>query len=430
VLARSTASADRPFVGRSAAAVVGLLVALIASLAIGAAAARAGADSPVAEQASETDQSATATASPPAAGAPAAPAQSTAQTEPPAPAGPSASAESSAPAEPSTPAEQESAPVADEPAEPASPPAEAWDLQDEEPGASTGPTAGQPPADSAPPQAEPTQAEPAETEPVDPEPAEPPSASATAQNQSQTWQAISQVQQGCRSHCQGTSQSQSADQYAETIQNATAIGGGTGTPSSATAVNQSTTGQFIRQVQLGCVAFCYETSRTQAAKQWAQTTQNATALADGNAQAHNAGSVVQEVWQLQVGCETECYGTSQTATWRRLSGHGRSEARLRRSSSATALSGPGGGRTTHTRVESSARVEAGSSSAKTHTSATTTTGSGTSSADFPPISDKPPTGLEKPPGRGFSTADWILISLLLAGGVAMLRKTHLRRPVT
>jgi hypothetical protein len=248
---------------------------------------------------------------------------------------------------------------------------------------------------------------------VDPEPAEPPSATATAQNKSQTWQAISQVQQGCRSHCPGTSQSQSVDQYAETI--------------------QSTTDQFIRRVQLRCVAFCYETSRTQAANQWAKTTQNATALADGKAQAHNAGSVVPQVWQLQIGCETECYGTSQTATWRRLSGHGRSEARLRRSSSATALFGPGGGRTTHTRVDSSARVEAGSSSAKTHTSATTststTTGSGTSSADFPPISDKPPTGLEKPPGRGFSTAGWILISLLLACGVAMLRKTHLRRPV-
>ena len=86
MLARSTASADRPFIGRSAAAVFGLLMALIASMAIGAAAARASADSQVAEQASETDQSATDTVSLPAAGAPAAPAQSTAQTEPPAPA--------------------------------------------------------------------------------------------------------------------------------------------------------------------------------------------------------------------------------------------------------------------------------------------------------------------------------------------------------
>jgi hypothetical protein len=520
-----------------------LLVALIASLAIGAAAASA--DSQVAEQASETEQSATATASPPAAGAPAAPAQ----------------AEPSAPAEPSTPAEQEPAPVAGEPAEPASPPAETEIPQDGESGPSTAPTAGQPPADSAPAQAEPAKPEPTETEPVNPEPAEPPSARATAQNQNQTWQAIFQVQQGCRSHCEGTNQSQSADQYAETIQNATAIGGGTGAPSSATALNQSATGQFIRQVQLGCVAFCYGTRQTQTADQWAQTTQNASALADGKAQAHNVGSVVQQVWQLQVGCETECYGTSQTqswnqgqsttqsatatsqtwgpsyptdlssllpawlvalaenmgitiqtvwqyqeadcleycvgdsqaqdasqraltsqneravagvppeehappmaatppprepaptvatptgasssrspktfvervtAIWRRVSGHGSSEGRIRRSSSAAALSVPGSGLTPHTRVESSARVEAGSSTAKAHTSATTrngtTTGSDRGSADFPPVSDEPLNGLEKP-DRGYSTAGWILIGLLLACGVAMLRKTHLRRPV-
>jgi hypothetical protein len=182
------------------------------------------------------------------------------------------------------------------------------------------------------------------------------------------------------------------------------------------------------------VSFCYETSQTQTANQWAHTTQNTTALADGNAQAHNVGSVVQQVWPLQVGCETECYGTSLvervTATWRRVSGHGRSEARIRRSSRAPALSGPGSGLTTHTRVESSARVEAGSSTAKTHTSASTgsTTGSDATSADFPPVSDKPLTALEKP-DRGFSTAGWILIGLLLACGVAMLRKTHLRRPV-
>ena len=86
---------------------------------------------------------------------------------------------------------------------------------------------------------------------------------ATAQNTSQTWQAIFQVQQGCQSHCQGTSQSQTAGQTAETIQNANAIGGGTGSPSNATALNQSTTGQFIWQVQLGCVAFCYGTSQSQ-----------------------------------------------------------------------------------------------------------------------------------------------------------------------
>jgi hypothetical protein len=77
-------------------------------------------------------------------------------------------------------------------------------------------------------------------------------------------------------------------------------------------------------------------------------------------------------------------------------------------------------------------VEAGSSTAKTHTSATTSTststGSDTSLADLPYVSDEPLSSLEKP-DRGFSTAGWILIGLLLACGVAMLRKTHLRRPV-
>ena len=75
-------------------------------------------------------------------------------------------------------------------------------------------------------------------------------------------------------------------------------------------------------------------------------------------------------------------------------------------------------------------MEAGSSTAKTHTSATTSTtsGSDTGSADFPYVSDEPLSGLEKP-DWGFSTAGWILIGLLLACGVALLRKTHLRRPV-
>jgi hypothetical protein len=221
--------------------------------------------------------------------------------------------------------------------------------------------------------------------------------SATAQNESQTWQAIFQVQQGCRSHCQGTSQSQSADQYAETIQKATAIGGGKGTPSSATALNQSTTAPPVAATPPG------EPAPT-------------IAPTSGASSSRSPKTFVERV----------------TATWRRVSGHGRSEARIRRSSAATALSGPRSGLTMHTRVESSSRVEAGSSTAKAHTSATTststTTGSDTSSPDFPPVLDEPLSGLEKP-DWGFSTAGWILIGLLLACGVALLRKTHLRRPV-
>jgi hypothetical protein len=286
VLARSRSSVDRPFVGRSAAAVLGLMVALIAALAIGATTARASEDAQVAEQSSATTASATATSAP-------------------------ADGQSS-----SAVAEEQSQPTVEEPVEPVSPPAETE--------AHTTPAPPEPPetetpAEQSPPATESTAPEPTEPEPTAPdEPAEPepepaePSASATAHNQSEVWQAIFQVQQGCRSNCQGTSQSQSATQVADTIQSATAIGGGTGSPSDATALNESTTGQFIWQVQLGCVAFCYGTSQSQTASQWAQTTQNATALADGNAQAHNVGSVMQEIWQLQFGCEVECHGTSQT----------------------------------------------------------------------------------------------------------------------
>ena len=71
MLARSTVSVDRPLAGRSTAAVLGLMVALLASLAISVATARASDDSQVAEQSSDTAQSATATASPATAEAPA-----------------------------------------------------------------------------------------------------------------------------------------------------------------------------------------------------------------------------------------------------------------------------------------------------------------------------------------------------------------------
>ena len=284
MLARSRSSVDRPLVGRSAAAVLGLMVALIAALAIGATTARASEDAQVAEQWSATTASATATSAP-------------------------VDGQSS-----SAVAEEQSQPTVEEPVEPVSPPAETE--------AHTTPAPPEPPetetpAEQSPPATESTAPEPTDPEPTAPdEPAEPepaePSASATAHNQSEVWQAIFQVQQGCRSNCQGTSQSRSATQVADTIQSATAIGGGTGSPSDATALNESTTGQFIWQVQLGCVAFCYGTSQSQTASQWAQTTQNATALADGNAEAHNVGSVMQEIWQLQFGCEVECHGTSQT----------------------------------------------------------------------------------------------------------------------
>ena len=75
MLSRSVGSVDRPFIGRSAAAALGLLVALIAALAIGAANARASEDAQVADQSSETTQSATATAAPAEIATPVAPAE-------------------------------------------------------------------------------------------------------------------------------------------------------------------------------------------------------------------------------------------------------------------------------------------------------------------------------------------------------------------
>ena len=538
MFARSTVSVDRPFIGRSTAVLFGLMVALIASLAISATAARAADEAQVAEQASETVQSATATAEPTT--------------------------------EPSV--EQESAPLADEPAEPA--PASV-ETEAPAPEVSPEPTEVEAPAEESP-IATPVPAEtedPAETEatepsepaPTDPAPVQTPSASATAENQSQTWQAIFQVQQGCQSHCQGTSQSQTAAQVAETIQSATAIGGGTGSPSNATALNQSTTGQFIWQVQLGCVAFCYGTSQSQTAGQWAQTTQNATALSEGNAQAHNVGSVMQEVWQLQFGCQTECYGNSQTqsstqgqstsqsatatsetwahsyptdaqsllpawlvalaenlgvtiqtswqyqeagclehctgdsqsqeaaqsasttqearavagvppeeptspvtqtppavepapadpvvastagaassqtlfervtATWRRASRHSSVGSRLRRRASASAASsGPSASTFTRAHIESSTSVETGSSQGKasfsssssSKASASSRTSTSSASTDLASVKAEPLRGLGET-DWGYGLIGWLLIGLLMAFGVANLRKGHRGRP--
>ena len=77
-------------------------------------------------------------------------------------------------------------------------------------------------------------------------------------------------------------------------------------------------------------------------------------------------------------------------------------------------------------------MESVSSTAKAYASATTgtgtTTATGTSSPDFPSVSVELLNGLEKP-DWGFSTAGWVVIRLLFGFGAAMLRKTHLRRPV-
>jgi hypothetical protein len=145
---------------------------------------------------------------------------------------------------------------------------------------------------------------------------------ALAQNGSLVFQAIWQVQQGCNNHCTGTSQSQSASQHASTTQDATAVAdgvdpneaessGGAAAPSTAEARNRSVTVQFVWQTQIGCVAFCVETSQTQTANQWAQTNQSANSDGGTGAVAENLSETLQLVWQLQEGCQEECYGTSQ-----------------------------------------------------------------------------------------------------------------------
>jgi hypothetical protein len=132
-----------------------------------------------------------------------------------------------------------------------------------------------------------------------------------AQNLSTVLQAIWQVQVGCRTYCNGTSQTQWASQQSGTNQNATAIAP-EGQSSGAAAVNQSSTVQFVWQEQLGCVAFCWNTSMDQSASQDAQTTQMATAVSDFGALAENVAETLQYVWQVQEGCQVECYGVSQS----------------------------------------------------------------------------------------------------------------------
>ena len=123
-----------------------------------------------------------------------------------------------------------------------------------------------PPVDPAPmsepvpvePEPEPTQPGPAEAEP-----SEPAGSDATAVNDSLTVQVLVQVQRGCRSHCHGTSQTQVADQAAQTTQDASARADAEG--GEALAANRSRSLQFVWQAQLGCVAFCYGTSQLQLA---------------------------------------------------------------------------------------------------------------------------------------------------------------------
>jgi hypothetical protein len=109
-----------------------------------------------------------------------------------------------------------------------------------------------------------------------------------ADNSTRTVQVIVQVQVGCRHHCVGTSQTQTAIQDARTDQTAVAPDG--------TARNHSVIEQYVWQLQLGCVAFCSGTVQTQTVEQRAQTTQTAM-----GAETANVARTVQVTHQRQRG---------------------------------------------------------------------------------------------------------------------------------
>jgi outer membrane biosynthesis protein TonB len=158
------------------------------------------------------------------------------------------------------------------------------------------------------PQTQPAPAQEPQTAPA-PEPQAAPAPApgdATATNESLTVQVVWQVQRGCRAHCYRTRQVQQANQDAKTTQNAEA----SAPAGDATAVNRSRTVQFVWQTQLGCVAFCYETSQEQSAMQSAATDQSA-AAGGADATASNDSLTRQFAFQFQRGCVYECYATSQ-----------------------------------------------------------------------------------------------------------------------
>jgi hypothetical protein len=333
--ARSFGSVGRPIFGRPAAAVV---VALIAMLAVGAPAALAGETSNPDDPVSDVPETTTAPApageappaDPPAADPPAVetpPVDQPPAADPPSvdtpPAGGSPPAGSPAgdptgsgsPGSGSAPADSTGS---------GSPPSDSTG-SGSPPADSTG--SGSPPAGStgsgSPPAGPPASGSPATGSPAGPAPAQSapaPTGSSgggqgnhsVAQNVNRVIQAVYQVQHGCRSYCYGTSQTQRSLQVSETNQSATAISGGSSFGgSSATAGNESSTIQFVWQMQIGCVAFCYHTSQSQEASQQSNTTQEAIAESALTAWAENLAETVQYVFQMQQGCEHECHGVTQ-----------------------------------------------------------------------------------------------------------------------
>jgi hypothetical protein len=284
VFARSRRSAGRPVLGRPAYAVV---VALTAAFAVGAPAAVAGVSPDPADPVVAEVPEAPVVETPPVEEPPAA--EDPPVTEPPA---------EEPPAVEQPPAVEES-PMAEGPPAAESPAADS---------PATGSPTAEPPATDRP-------TLPTAVKPVPPPRADPLSPPATprsvAQNVSTVIQAVWQVQQGCRTYCYGTSQSQQSVQSSETSQSATAVSEG---DSTAEARNEATTIQFVWQMQIGCVAFCFQTSQSQDAAQDARTTQAADAQSALMSWADNLAQTVQYVFQTQRGCERECHGVSQSQT--------------------------------------------------------------------------------------------------------------------
>jgi hypothetical protein len=292
VLARSRRSAGRPVSGLPAYAVV---VALTAAFAVGAPAAAAGESPDPAVPVPDTVEAPTPEPVVPEDPAPEPDPVEPPETQAPPVESPEAEPDGTDPPEAEPPATLPSA------AEPAAPPS-----APETPSPA-------PPAETALPPTEPTSS-PAATQP----PRHSGEARAVAENVSRVIQAVWQVQQGCRTYCYGTSQSQRSVQWSETTQSATAVSGGGGQASAggstAQARNEASTIQFVWQMQIGCVAFCFETSQTQEASQEADTSQVADAQSALLAWAENLAQTVQYVFQTQRGCERECHNVTQSQT--------------------------------------------------------------------------------------------------------------------
>jgi hypothetical protein len=326
VQARSLGSAGRPVFGRPVAAVV---AALIATFAIGVPTALAGETPGPGDPAAGVPQTTTT--------APVDPAPTDSAPADPPPADPPPADPPADPPSGDTPP-ADAPPVDPPPADsfPADPPAD--DPPADDPPAADPPATGPPPADptgqdeapadsppaDTPPEQSPSTQPPADPPTGGPQPGDAPAGEApdqtepppggnhsAAHNQSRVIQAVWQVQRGCRTHCHGTSQTQRSQQVSETNQRATAISGESNGGSSAHALNESSTIQFVWQMQIGCVAFCWHTSQTQEASQQSYTTQEADAQSALTAWAENLAETVQYVFQIQQGCEHECHGVTQ-----------------------------------------------------------------------------------------------------------------------